>query len=57
VFVSLIDPESIKEKTGYLPKIELTRDERNSLFQGGLIVIGFQIILVYLIAYYYTKNN
>jgi hypothetical protein len=30
--VSLIDPESIKEKPGYLPKIELTRDERNSLF-------------------------
>ena len=37
----MIHPENITERSGYIPKIELTREEKRSLFKDALIVIGF----------------
>jgi hypothetical protein len=37
----MIHPENIIEKPGYIPKIELTREEKRSLFKDALIVICF----------------
>lgn len=53
----MIHHENITEKPGYIPKIELSREDKRSLYKDALIVIGFQITLIYLIAFYYQKNN